>query len=178
MAKAKTKKKVYTNVTLEDANAASEKYSITQNSLAKEEAKMNEELNKVKSKYVDKISDLKEELSEPEEILHAFASEQKESWGKKKSLELLHTIIGFRTGTPKVSKDKKFTWDAVLELMKKNKAFKKLIRQKDEINKENILALKASDEKDKPILDLLKEEAYVFVEQDENFFVEAKLEEV
>jgi len=176
MAKAKTKKKVYTNVTLEEANAASEKYSNTQNSLFKIEAKMNEELNKVKSKYVDQIGELKEELVEPEEILHSFATAQKDSWGKKKSLELLHTVIGFRTGQPKVSKDKKFTWDAVTELLKKNKLFKPFIRTKDEINKENILALKA--DKDKELIGLLKEQAFVFVDQDENFFVEAKLEEV
>jgi len=174
--KAKTKKKVYVNVTLDEANAASEKYSTTQNSLFKVEAKMNEELNKVKSKYVDQISELKEDLVEPEEILESFANAQKSTWGKKKSLELLHTVIGFRTGQPKVSKSKKFTWDAVTELLKKNAAFKKFIRTKDEINKENILALK--NDKDKKMLDLLKEEAFVFVEQDESFFVEAKLEEV
>jgi len=174
---AKTKKKVYANISLEKAQTASEQYATAQNSLSRLQAKMNEELNKVKSKYADKVNDLVEQLEEPTDILEAFAKEQKESWGKKKSFELLHTVIGFRTGTPKVSKDKKFTWDAVLELMKKNKeAFANFIRTKEEINKENILALKT--DADEKVLKLLKDECYLFIEQDENFFVEAKVEEL
>lgn len=170
---AKTKKKVYANITLEQAQQASEQYATAQTSLSRLQAKMNEELNKVKSKYSDKVNELAEQLEEPTEILQAYASEQKESWGKKKSLELLHTIIGFRTATPKVSKDKKFTWDAVLELMGKSKAFASFIRKKEEINKESILA-----EKNEELLKRLKDECYVFIEQDENFFVEAKVEEL
>ncbi len=47
------------------------------------------------------------------------------------------------------------------------------MRTKDEINKESILA-----EKDETKLTLLKAECYVFIDQDENFYVEAKAEEI
>lgn len=167
------KKKVIANVTLEQAQEASESFATTSTKLAKVEAKMNEEINRVKSKYQEEITDLHEALEEPQEVLQVFADEQKTEWGKKKSFDLLHTVIGFRTATPKVDKSKKFTWDAVLELMKKNKAFKAFIRTKDEINKEAILA-----EKNEETLKLLKEECYVEIKQDENFFVEVKKEDL
>ena len=166
-------KKTYANVTLDQAQEASQMFAQTKNKLAKIEAKMNEEINKVKAKYADQVTDLSEELEEPAEILEVFAKEQKDSWGKKKSLELLHCIIGFRTGTPKVDKKKGFSWDAVLELMKKNALFSKFIRTTEEINKESILA-----EKDEKLLDKLESYCFVSIKQDEKFYVEPKVEEL
>ncbi|RYF85794.1 MAG: hypothetical protein EOO03_12765 [Chitinophagaceae bacterium] len=170
----KLKKKVIQNVSLEQAQQASEFFATQHNTLSKIQAKLNEEINKVRSKYSEQITDLQESLEEPMEVLEVFAREQKENWGKKKSTELLHTIIGFRIGTPKVCKDKKFTWDAVTELIKKNKALAKLfIRTKEELNKEAILATK-----DESVLGQLKEEAFVYIDQEECFYVEAKQEEI
>jgi phage host-nuclease inhibitor protein Gam len=169
----KTKKVTISNVTLEQAQAASEQYAQTQAKLATIEAKMNEELNKVKSKFKDQITELQDELEPQVEVLEVFAKEQQPAWGKKKSMELLHCTIGFRTGTPKVEKDKKFTWDAITELLGKNKVFKPFIRTKQEIDKEAILACK-----DEALLEQLKEDAYVSIVQDETFYVEAKREEV
>ena len=171
--KNRVSKKTFTNVTLEEAQQASNEFATGYNRLEKIEAKMNEEINKVKAKYQDDVTELKDQLSEPNSVLEAFAKEQKDNWGKKKSVELLHTIVGFRTGTPKVAKDKKFTWDAVLELMKKNRIFKTFIRTTEEINKESILA-----EKDEKILQSLKEECYIEVDQDEKFFVTVKKEDL
>lgn len=169
----KTKKKTFTNVTLDEAQEASQTYAVNSTKLQKIEAKMNEEINSVKSKYQDQITELKEECEEPLAMLEAFAFEQKSSWGKKKSFELLHCVVSFRTGTPKVDKSKKFTWDGVVELMKKNKLFKNFIRTKEEINKDAILA-----EKNEELLDRLKEECSVEVVQDETFSVDVKKEEV
>lgn len=173
MATKRVSKKVFTNVTLEQAEQASHEFAVAQNRLDKIEAKMNEEINKVKAKYQDAISDVNESLEEPKEILETFAAEQKTSWGKKKSMELLHCVIGYRTGTPKVVKDKKFTWDAVLELMKKNILFKAFIRTTEEIDKQSILA-----ETNEDTLAALKKECYVDIDQDEKFFVTVKKEEV
>jgi phage host-nuclease inhibitor protein Gam len=166
-------KPTISNVSLENAQEASELYATQQNKLEKIEAKMNDEINKVKAKYADEVTELQQSLAEPLEVLQVFASEQKNNWGKKKSQELLHTIIGFRTGTPKVTKDKKFTWDAVLALMKKNMVFSKFIRTSEEINKEAILS-----EKNEAVLNQLKEEAFVSIDQEEKFYVELKKEEL
>jgi phage host-nuclease inhibitor protein Gam len=166
-------KKTFSNVSLEQAEKASSEFATGYNKLEKIEAKMNEELNKVKEKYQEQVTELKNELEEPAQVLETFAKEQKTNWGKKKSVELLHTIIGFRTGTPKVVKDKKFTWEAVLELMKKNTLMKPFIRTTEEINKELILA-----EKNEKTLQALKEDCYIEIDQDEKFYVQVKKEEV
>jgi phage host-nuclease inhibitor protein Gam len=168
---ARTKKKQYVGVTLENAQSASETFAQCNNKLKKVEAKMNGEIDKIKSKYQDEITGLKESQEEPLEMLEAFALEQKDSWGKKKSLELLHTIIGFRTGTPKVSKNKAFTWEAVTELV--SKLFPNLIRTKPELDKETIIALRDQDS-----FKELKDTCYIDVVQDETFFVQPKEEEL
>ena len=168
---ARQKKKVFTSVSIETAQEASELYAVTSNKLAKLEAVMNEQINKVKSKYQDDITGLKEDLEEPMEILQAYANENKDSWGKKKSLDLLHCMIGFRTGTPKVVKDKKFTWDAVTELV--SKMFPNLTRSKVELDKDTIIAMRDQD----GFMEI-REKCYIDVVQDETFFVQPKVEEL
>jgi phage host-nuclease inhibitor protein Gam len=170
----KTKKKVFAGVTLEQAQEASRLYAVRQTQLASIEAKMNTEINKVKEKYQDQVTELKELLDEPVAILESYATASKDGW-KKKSMELLHTVIGFRTNPPKVNKKAAFTWKAVLELLQQHK-MKRFIRTVEEINKEEILALDA--EKDKAVLNQLQENAGVFIDQDETFYVELKKEDV
>ncbi len=171
--KKRTSKKVISNVTLEQAQAASESFAVNQNKLDSIEAKMNKEINAIKTKYAEDVTALQEMLSEPMDILEAFAKEQQTSWGKKKSLELLHTTIGFRIGNPKVEKKKGFDWEGILSLMKKNNVFSGFIRTTEEVNKEAILA-----EKNEAVLNQLKEEAFVWVGQDEKFYVDVKKEEL
>lgn len=168
---AREKKKVIQAVSLEMANEASALFATSKNKLAKIEAKMNEEINKVKSKYQDDITELQESIDEPMEVLQVYATEQKESWGKKKSVELLHSTIGFRTGTPKVAKDKGFTWDGITTIV--TKLFPNLVRSKVELDKEAIIALSKEDG-----FKELKEKCFIDVVQEESFYVEAKVEEL
>lgn len=165
------KTKVISNVTLEQAQDASETFATNATKLDKLQAKMNEEINKVKSKYQDDITELQDSLDEPQKVLQAFAEEQKESWGKKKSMELLHTTIGYRTGTPKVTKHKGFSWDAVADLAVK--LFPNLVRTKVELDKDSIIALSKEDG-----FEAIKTGLYIDVVQEESFYVEAKKEEL
>jgi phage host-nuclease inhibitor protein Gam len=170
--KDRIKKKVIANVTLEQAQEASEQYTTKTTALSKLEAEMNAEINEVKSKYQDDITELMEALEDPTETLQVYATEQRANWGKKKSVQLLHTVIGFRSGNPKVDKKKSFTWDAITILVKK--CLPEFVRTKDELNKEAILALKPTDKK----LEKLKDQCFISIGQDETFYVEAKKEEV
>lgn len=167
----RTKKKVITNVTKEQAQEASAQYAAFDNKLSKIEARMNERINKIKDEYQEEITELNDAKAEHFELLQVYASEQKESWGKRKSLELLHSVIGFRTGTPKVTKDKKFTWDGIVELVKEK--FPSLVRTKSELDKEALIAMR--DEED---FASIKKQCYVDVVQEETFYVETKKEEV
>jgi phage host-nuclease inhibitor protein Gam len=168
---ARIKKKVFTDVNRENAEGASVLYATCYNQLQKIEAKMNDEINKVKSKFQEDILDLTEKMEEPYQMLQVYAQEQKESWGKKKSADLLHCTIGFRTGTPKVTKDKKFTWDGITEIV--SKIFPGLVRNKIELDKDAIISLRDSDE-----FTAIKEKCYIDVVQDETFFVVPKEEEL
>lgn len=170
--KTRISKKVITNVTIEQAQDAANRYTSLQNKLSGIESKMNLELQKVKDKYADDITSYQEELKPQVELLEAFAKEQKDTWGKKKSFELLHAVIGFRTGNPTVKKDKRYTWDGVLDQLKKVR-LNLFVRKKEEVNKEAILL-----EKNEAILNQLKEDCGVYVEQDEAFFITPKIEEV
>jgi phage host-nuclease inhibitor protein Gam len=171
---AKTKINTYKNVSLEQAQEASELFAVNNTELELLQAKMNKELDAVKSKYTDQVTALQKTLKEPVELLHAFANEQQKNWGKKKSFELLHCIISFRTGTPKVVKDSKFTWDAVKALISKNNVLtKNFLRTTTEINKEAILACK-----DEGLLAALQNDAYCSIDQEESFYVYSKTEEL
>ena len=174
MAKSRVTKKTVTGVTIEQANEAAELFAQKYTSLKKVEAEMNEKINAIRSEYKDRIGELQEALKDPHEALEVFAKEQKANWGKKKSMELVHCVVGFRTGNPTVTKAKKFTWDAVLELVKKKPTLAKLfIRTKEELDKEAILA-----EKNPAVLGKLAEDCFITVEQEEKFYVEPKTEEV
>lgn len=168
---ARVKTKVVSNVTLDQAQEASAQFANAATQLSTLEAKMNAEINRVKDKYQDKITDLQESMKEPQEVLKVFASEQQENWGKKKSTELLHCVIGFRTGMPKVTKAKGFSWDAVTELAVK--LFPHLVRTKSELDKDAVIMLSKEDG-----FGEVKEKIYIDVVQEETFFVEAKKEEL
>jgi len=168
----RTKKRVFSNIKLEQAQDASRTFTANATRLAAIEARMNGEINKIKDKYQEEITELNNAQEEPTAILEAFASEQKTNWGKKKSFELLHSIIGFRTGMPKVTKDKRFTWEGITEIVKEK--FPALVRSKDELDKEAIIALT----KNEADFAKVKSKCYLDVVQDETFFVEAKKEDV
>jgi phage host-nuclease inhibitor protein Gam len=169
----RVKKKTFKNVTREQAEEAAQQFASSHNKLQTIEAKMNDEITKIRNKYQEEITELKEEMEEPVELLETFAEEKKPDWGKKKSFDLLHCVIGYRTGTPKVTKKKSFSWDAVLQLLKKQSVFDAFIRKTEEVNKEAILA-----EKDDKLLKKLKDDCFIEVVQEESFYVDAKKEEV
>lgn len=170
----RTKKKVLANITLEEAQEASQKFTDNATRLAEIEAKMNRAINNFKTKYQDEITQLKEGQVEPIAILTVYATEQRKTWGKRKSLELLHSIIGFRTGMPKVTKNKKFTWEGITEMVKE--LFPEYVRSVDELDKEAIIAL-SKDTEDEDFKEI-KEKCFIDVVQDETFFVEVKKEEI
>lgn len=175
------KKKLDTSAicTMEQAQEASKTHTEKTIELQKVEVQMNEEVNEIKSRYTDEITELKETLETTKDLLEAFAREQRASWGDRKSFELPHTVIGFRCASPKVSKQKQFTWDAVLELMKKNRSFKQFIRVKEEINKEAILSLDITDKKNSSLLRKLNDECFLYIEQGEDsFYINPKKEAV
>jgi phage host-nuclease inhibitor protein Gam len=165
------KKKVINNVDYDQAQEASARYAEISARLGFIEAQMNERINSIKDEYADEIIHLSREKEKQFEVLEVYAKEQKDNWGRRKSLDLLHSVIGFRTGTPRVTKDKMLTWDNVLDMVKER--FPSLVRVKCELDKEAIIAMRED-----AAFHELQKQCYVDVVQNETFFVEAKAVEL
>lgn len=166
----RAKKIVITNVSHEEAEHAMAAFAQCNTQLKLIESRMEEEKQQVDNKFLGEISRLKDSMDEQVKVLQVYGQQYKDGW-KGKSLALIHGKIGFRTGNPKLIKDRKFTWDAVTELLKK--AFPAFVRTSYEINKEALIAFRDNKE-----FEGIKEHCYVDVVQDESFFVEANTEEL
>lgn len=107
---------------------------------------------------------------------------QSELFAKRKSLEMTHGVIGFRTGQPKCKTARGTTWADALELVKDR--LPNYIRTKEEVDKDRLLAdrnlpCRRDDEPEEAARPLLHEMALcgILVVQEESFFVEPKREE-
>ena len=126
---------------------------------------------KIREKYANKLAELEDEKEKAFATLQAYATEnQAELFTKKKSLEMAHGVIGFRTGTPKLKTLKGFTWASALQLVKE--FLPGYLRQTEEIAKDKLLA-------DRDVEDMVPQmnKCGIQVVQDETFYVEPKKED-
>lgn len=166
---AKQKKMVYKDITKELAEDAMSRFAKAANNISAIEAEMNQKIQAIREQFTDRITTQEELKDEAVEVLEVFAYEQKESWGKRKSTELLHGIIGFRTGTPKVKFEKGFNGKSVTALLEEH--YPEFVRKVTELDKEKIIAFREDEG-----FAALSKKAHVTVEQDETFYCESKAE--
>ncbi len=136
--------------------------------IAKKEAEMNAKIQKIKEKFDQETEHARAAKLAIEKDLQTFCLLNKKEFADKRSRKLMHGVIGFRTGTPKVLLlNRKYNWKTVLELLKK--VFPgKYVRTKEEPNKDAILADVAQQKLDDQQLAAVG----LKVDQDEKFFVE------
>lgn len=181
------KKVIITGVTREAADEAFAVYAKAAAQSAKITADIELQCAKIREKYALRLAELDDEKKQAFDTLQSFATEnQADLFTKKKSLEMAHGVIGFRTGTPKLKTLKGFTWASALQLAKKFLPFT-YIRQTEEIAKDKLLAdrdLKEVAVYDTPTCDprvvtMLEAMAAcgIQVVQEEAFYVEPKKEE-
>lgn len=165
------KKTVITGVTSEQSEQAFASYATADARIVKINADMDVQFTKIRERYADELGQLEEEKKGAFEIVQVYATENKDVlFKKKKSVESVHGIYGFRTGTPKVEKLKGFTWDAVAKLAK---AFlPNYIRTSEELAKDKLLI----DCKEPEVATKLADIG-VKITQDEAFYIERKSEE-
>lgn len=166
---AREKKQVIKNVSRETAEESMGLFSDAANSLQKIEAEMNAKINAIRDKYQDQITILNDAKDKQFEVLEVFATETQDNWGKKKSMELVHGTIGFRTGTPKIKFDKGFNSKSVTAILQES--FPDYVRTVVEMNKEQLIADREVDN-----FNTICKKAHFTVAQDESFFVESKVE--
>ena len=113
------KKTVISGVTREAADVAFATFAKADASINKINADIELQCAKIREKRQADLTRLTAERDAAFETLQSFATEnQTELFAKKKSLEMAHGVIGFRTGTPKLKTLKGFTWASALELVK------------------------------------------------------------
>lgn len=165
------KKVIITGVTREVADEAFAVYAKADAQSAKITADIELQCAKIREKYANKLAELEGEKEKAFDTLQAYATEnQAELFVKKKSLEMAHGVIGFRTGTPKLKTLKGFTWASALQLVKE--FLPGYVRQTEEIAKDKLLA-------DRDTEDMTGQMAKcgIQVSQDETFYVEPKKED-
>lgn len=166
------KKTIITGVSKEVAEEAFATYAKAQAEHAKITAEIELKCAQIREKHQEKLSQLQTTMDGSFDTLQAFATEnQAELFSKKKSLEMVHGTIGFRTGTPKLKTLKGFTWASALQLVKE--FLPGHIRATEEIAKDKLLA-----DRDDETVSANLARCGISVVQDETFFVEPKKEEV
>ena len=182
---ARQKKTIISGVSREAADEAFARYAKSDAQIQKIQAEIELQCAKVREKYADKLSCLGDEREKAFDVLQSFATEhQSELFMKKKSLEMAHGTIGFRTGTPKLKTLNGFTWASALQLAKKFLPMT-YIRQTEEIAKDRLLAdrdmeeVAVYDTGDMRVVSMKEAMSVcgIQVVQDETFYVEPKKEE-
>lgn len=177
------KKRVISGVTREAADTAFASFAKADAGINKIQADIELQCAKIREKWQDKLTLLRTERDTAFETLQAFATENHaELFAKKKSLEMAHGVIGFRTGTPKLKLLKGFTWASVEKLVKV--FLPDYVREKTEVAKDRLLADRNLEDVgvtdslvivEMPMIDAMAK-CGLQVVQDETFFVEPKSE--
>lgn len=166
---AKREKKVLiSGVTREAADDAFAAYAKANAQLLKTTADIELQCARIREKYASLLAELDQERKDSFDILQAYAMEnQTELFTKKKSLEMAHGVIGFRTGTPKLKPLKGFTWASALQLVREY--LPGYLRQSEEIAKDKLLADREQEQ-----VSAIMTKCGIQVVQEENFYVEPK----
>lgn len=181
------KKTVIQGVTREAADNAFAAFAKADASINKINADIELQCAKIREKRQAELTQLTAEREQAFDTLQAFATEnQAELFSKKKSLDMAHGTIGFRTGTPKLKTLKGFTWASALELVKTFLP-SSYIRKTEEVAKDKLLADRDMEEvnvtADGMVLQPMSmkdamAKCGIQVVQEETFYVEPKKEEV
>lgn len=172
MAKTREKKLVITKkISRDAAEAAFAEFADADARQQQLTAKMDVEITRIREKYQDDLAKHQERKDAQMAILEAFATQNPELFVKRKSVEMAHGMLGYRTGTPKLKTMKGFTWGSVLNLVKE--FLPDFVRSKEELDKEALINAR----EDKTVSDQFRK-CGVMVDQDETFFVQPKKEEV
>jgi phage host-nuclease inhibitor protein Gam len=139
--------------------------TITQDGLMVE---MDRQIQAVRHEYETTLAQIRLSLDGKLEAARLWAVTNPEAFGQKKSLEMVHGTIGFRTGMPKLKAKRGITWEIVLDLLRKCR-LTDYIRSKEEVDKDRLIA-------DRETLGDKLAQVGVEVVQDEAFYLDPKRE--
>jgi phage host-nuclease inhibitor protein Gam len=133
---------------------------------------LDRELTTARERFESPLTVLGKQIEEKTALLESWAAANPAEFPKnRKSIELLHGVLGYRTGTPKLKTLAKWTWDRVLEKLKD--VLPDFVRTKEEVNREALISAIGEGR-------LTPDDARqlgVQVVQEESFYVEPRLAE-
>lgn len=139
-------------------------------------AEMEEQIRQVRAGYADRFAEMGDEAGALLDDIGAWAAGNPASFKEKKSLELLHGVIGFRTSTPRVALPRG-TDEEDLATTLVDSGLDCYVRVRRELDKQRILAAVAGAEGGDEAEAVLG--AYgIKVRQGEKFFAEVRREAV
>lgn len=130
------------------------------------EAELETNIVQIRAQYEERVSELTADLKIELAMAERWAMEHKADWGERKSVELLHGTLGFRTGMPRMKFARGVTEEVVIDRLF-DFGLLSYIREKRELNRDTIIA-------DREKLNGTMEKLGVFIEQSDRFFVEPK----
>lgn len=138
--------------------------------IIKTNALMDQRITEIRKEYQGQLAEAEKDIANLMEQTREWAEANPSFFGARKSAELVHGFVGYRTGTPKLKTLTGWTFDRVLEKLKA--MGNSFIRVKEEVDNESIIA--AREELGETGLKAIG----LKVVQEETFFVEPKISEV
>lgn len=148
-------------------------YSKVTIQLTRKALELDAKINLLRKQYEVELTEMTEQAEAMFDDIQAWATLNQAEFETRKSIELIHGIIGFRTCPAAVKQVGGVKVEHTIDMMKINPSFKPFLREKTELDKDSILGAYA-----------LKQEGLIVnlaavglkIEQKENFFVELKKE--
>lgn len=160
----KTAAKVPTPRTKADMENLIDQIATLKRAEAALKTEMDSRIAAIKGEFERSLSDIETEVKGLCDAAETWATSNPEEFGKKKSIEFLHGIVGFRTSTPKLEPiSKKWNWKTITTAVEQ--LLPAFIRNKPEVDKEAILAQRDELSEFLPNVGLK-------VSQEESFFVD------
>lgn len=133
-------------------------------------AEMNAAVTEAKKAFEDKFAPVEKRILEKSALVQDWAEANPSEFNGAKSLDMVHGLVGWRTGQPQLKTLSGWTWDRVLETLQKMGTAAAYLRTKTEVNKQKVL-----DDRDQLGADRLLVMGMKVV-QEEAFFIAPKLE--
>jgi phage host-nuclease inhibitor protein Gam len=161
------KEKITDNAQLEEVLG---EYASADARIAEINAKIDQQVIKIREQQAEQLQKLTEKRDLCFDRIQDYAEDNAKMFVAKRSVDLSHGTIGFRTGTPKLKLvSKRFTWASVTELL--SDKLPAYVRKIMEPAKDKIIA-------DRDKIDVEKlEKCGITIDQEEKFFIELKKEE-
>ena len=143
--------------------------AIARDMLVERETKnaMDSELQAVRAKYATGLSELCAAIDERTVLISDYCQRHEAELFPKdrRSVELPHATIGFRTSPPSCKLRKGWTWAAVLEAIKA-RDWKEFVRVKEDVDKDRVIAARETHPLDKIGVEIAQAETFFIAPKD------------